>query len=120
MLRDVEAERFLLWRNAQTDDRVDDLQDDERGDDAEDPSDRNGHDLAVDHAAAFDQAELRAGAPFSADVPARARGEDAGQNRTERSADAVDAERVERIVVAELRLDLAASERTDECRRRRP
>ena len=50
----------------------------------------------------------------SADVPARPRGEHAGQDGPERSADAVDAERVERIVVAERRLELAAGKAADQ------
>ena len=60
----VQANAFLLLGHAQADDDVDDLQDDERGDDAEDPSDADGDELAFDDGAAFDQAELGAGAPL--------------------------------------------------------
>ena len=48
------------------------------------------------------QAELVPDAPL-ADVPGGPRRKHAGQDRTQRAADAVHAERVERIVVAERR-----------------
>ena len=44
------------------------------------------------------------------------RGEDAGQNGAQRAADAVDAEGIQRIVVAELRLELRAGEEADDAR----
>ena len=53
---------------------------------------------ADQHAAAFEQAERLAVGDSAAGGPG---GEDAGQDRAQRSADAVDAEGVERIVVAE-------------------
>ena len=73
----------------------------------------DGDELADEHAdVAVDQPERLAVADQS--HVGCAGGEDAGQNRAQRAADAVNAERVERVVVAERRLELGAGEEADE------
>ncbi len=88
---EVEAELLVPGRDPEAEDDVDELDDDERGDDR--VGDRRadgeqlGHDLA---GVAVDQA--------AAEAVDRGRGEDAGGDRPERPADAVDGEDVERVV----------------------
>ena len=59
---------------------------------------------------AFDQAQRVA----AVDVPAGPSGEDAGQHGTQRAADAVDAEGVQRVVVAEPILQRGAGQAADD------
>ena len=89
---------FLGLGHAQAHRGVEHLQQDERDDDRQDPGDRRGDDLPDEHGAAFDQPQRLA----LADIPDGPGGEDAGQDRPQRSADAVHAEGVQRVVVAEL------------------
>src|SRR6202795_3755237 len=90
MQRHVETFTFLFFRDTQTHEHVDDLQQDE--------ADHAALDQRGEHALGLQQDT----AVRAADVLDR---EDAGQERAENTAYAVDAERVERIVVAELRLE---------------
>src|SRR5271168_1463263 len=91
--RNVETLAFDVCGDAQTDGNVDDLEDDERDDDVINDDDGNALDL-VEHLAriAFEQA---GGPAILFDR------EHAGEDRTRGTADAVDAEAVERIVIAE-------------------
>src|SRR5579872_1404485 len=90
---EVEAVALDLFADAQADDRVDDLQDDE-GDDRVIGDDGHDADHLVDELAgiAFEQAGRAA---ILADR------EDAGQQRADYAADRMDAEAVQRVVIAE-------------------
>ncbi len=92
---DVEALDLFLGRDAQPDDHVDDLEDDEGRDRTPGDADQGAPELGQDLTAiAVDQA-LLAHAADCLD------GEHAGQDRTDEAADAMHAERVERVVVAQ-------------------
>ena len=68
MLRDVQAADLVLLTDAKPDDRVDDLQDDERGDDAQHPGGNHGRNLALERAATFEQTDRLAGVPIEIEV----------------------------------------------------
>ena len=93
MQGEVEAVALDLFRDAQTDDRLDDREDDE-GDDCVIHDDRDDADALVDDLAGV-ALEEAGGAAVLLDR------EHAGQERADHAANAVDAEAVERVVIAE-------------------
>ena len=99
MFAQIQSLNFVLLRYAQSHRGVQDFQQDERHHRREDPGDGDAHDLPDEDARGL----LRSSPALAVvDVPAGPRGKDAGQDRTQRAADAVHAEGIQRIVVAKL------------------
>src|SRR5450830_714425 len=97
MQREIETFAFHFGGHAQADNRVEDLEDDQRDDGVVHDNDDDAFDL-VDHlrGVAFDQA---GGAAVLLD------GEHAGEKRADDAADAVHTERIKRVVNAEHALE---------------
>ncbi len=101
VLRHVQAHDLILLRHADPDEQVRDLEEHEGPDSAENPRRQNGLELRhQERRVPVDQAVL-AGAVH------RGPGEDARRQRAPGAAHAVHAHHVERVVVAELRLQVA-------------
>ena len=102
----------MLGRDAQADDLVHDKEQDQRADDGDAPGNADAGEL-VEHLApvAVDGA---GGHALAVDRVDDAGGKDAGEQRAEGSAGAVNAEGVEGIVVAEAALDLEDHEGAEE------
>ena len=104
MLREVEAGGFLLRRDAQADDLVDDKEQHQRAHDGDAPGNAHAGELVEQLApVAVDGAGGQRRLPkIGVDG---AGGEEAGEQRAEGSAGSVNAKGVERVVVAEAALD---------------
>ena len=94
MLREVESRHLVLVRDAKAHDRIDDLEDHERGHDRQGPSGADRDDLVRHLAEAA--AEEEAVRPRVVD---RFGGKEPGRDGAPGPADAVDSEDVERVVV---------------------
>ena len=101
--RDIEAADLLIFRNAQADEEIGHFQNDERADDCEDPRDCDSDELIQDlMRVAIKEAHIQCIALgiFEDSVHEFCR-EETGEKRADCAAGAVDAEGVERIIVAE-------------------
>src|SRR6266508_2287362 len=106
MQREIEAFALRFFGDAQTDDEVDDLEDDCGSDAAEHHGHYDALDLDPDLArVAVDEADRRIAALD------RHGGEHAGQQRTDGAADAMHAEGIQRVVIAELVLEPGRGEK---------
>src|SRR5258708_17027453 len=110
MQHDIEALALLVRRDAQAvGQQADDLEDDEGDDGAVGDRDRHAIKLRADLPdIAVDPAHRRFGPGHDL------RRERAGQNGAQRAADAMDAERIERIVVTQRVLERGAGEEADD------
>src|SRR5437016_9382367 len=102
----IETLNLLFLSDPQPYGGVDDLENDERPHNAEHPGDRRTDDL-IEHLAAVavhESERLHLAGRVLQSIVNHIRGEDAGQDRAQGSAGAVNAEGVQRVVVAELGL----------------
>src|SRR5271155_37098 len=105
VLREVEALSFLVFGNAEADELVNDHEDDERANDGEDPGDGDADGLIEQlMGVAFEEAggEYGAVGVFENGIDGAIR-ENSGEEGADGAAGTVNAEGVERIVVAETR-----------------
>src|SRR5579863_10036529 len=116
VLRKIEAGHFLLRCYPQSHDLIDNNQENQRADNRDSPRSSNGGKL-VEHLMpiAVDGAGGLAGSVDGIDNPGS---EDAGEERSERSTRAVYAECIQRVIVAEDRLDLEDHEGAEKSRRK--
>ena len=117
MACDVEAFAFLFDGDTQADDEIDELEEDCRTDAR--PEKREDHGLALDPELAaegvgtFDDGARRGDVISDACSAETLVDKDAGGKRAENSANAVDAEDIERVVITEGVLDRRAEEEAD-------
>ena len=109
MLRYVKTDGFFRFADAQTDDDINDFQNHECADNRQSDADADADELIDDLSRiSFDQTDGQNISAFTFENRVdRARRKNSGHNRAENSADAVNAENVQRVVITEKFFDFA-------------